>query len=108
MTLSTKILIGLALGVFSGVFVGEMAAPLRVIGEVFIQLLQMTVLPYVMTSLIVGLGRLTYREAISLAKTCGALLGVLWGVTLLCVMMMPLMFPDWQTASHFSNAHITT
>ena len=49
MTLSTKVLLGLALGIFTGIFFGEMVAPLRVGGEVFIQLLQMTVLPYVVT-----------------------------------------------------------
>jgi len=103
MTLSTKVLLGLALGIFTGIFFGEMVAPLRVGGEVFIQLLQMTVLPYVVTSLIVGLGRLTYGEAIAIAKAGGTILLVLWTLTLGLVMLMPMMFPDWQTASLFST-----
>ena len=103
MTLSTKVLLGLTFGICTGLFFGDMAAPLRVVGEVFIQLLQMAVLPYVVTSLIVGLGRLTYGEAIALAKTGGALLLVLWTLTLGLVLLMPLMFPDWETASFFST-----
>ena len=62
LSLSTQVLIGLALGVASGVFFGELLAFLGVIGDAFILLLQMTVLPYVMVSLIVGLGRLTQRR----------------------------------------------
>ncbi|NKB80555.1 MAG: cation:dicarboxylase symporter family transporter [Nitrospirales bacterium] len=103
MTLSTKVLLGLALGIGTGVFLGEIAAPLQIVGEVFIQLLQMTVLPYVVASLIVGLGRLTYGEAIALAKTGGTLLLVLWAFTLSLVILMPLMFPNWETASLFST-----
>lgn len=103
MTLSTKVLIGLALGILAGMFFGEIVSPLGVIGDVFIQLLQMTVLPYVVVSLIVGLGRLKYGEAISLAKTCGALLIATWGLTLMFVLLMPPMFPEWETASLFST-----
>ncbi|MBW1876585.1 MAG: cation:dicarboxylase symporter family transporter, partial [Deltaproteobacteria bacterium] len=47
MTLATKVLIGFALGVGSGIFFGELAAPVGVVGDAFIRLLQMTVLPYV-------------------------------------------------------------
>jgi len=74
MSLSTKVLIGLALGIASGIFFGEEAAFLKVIGDAFIQLLQMTVLPYVMVSLIVGLGGLSYHEAASLGRKCGVVL----------------------------------
>ena len=45
MTLSTQGLIGLGLGIFTGVFIGKMAAPLDVVGTGFARLLQMTVLP---------------------------------------------------------------
>jgi ABC-type amino acid transport substrate-binding protein len=48
MSLSTKVLIGLGLGIAAGIFFGETAAFLKVLGNVFILLLQMTVLPYVM------------------------------------------------------------
>ena len=63
MSLSTRVLIGLFSGVAAGVFFGELTAPLKIAGDAFIQLLQMTVLPYIVVSLIAGLGSLTYRDA---------------------------------------------
>ena len=63
MQLSTKVLVGMALGIATGLFVGEPAGYLGIVGQAFVQLLQMTVLPYVMVSLITALGRLSYRQA---------------------------------------------
>ena len=59
MSLATRVLIGFALGVGCGIFFGEIAAPVGVLGDAFIRLLQMTVLPYVVVSLVLGLGRLS-------------------------------------------------
>ncbi len=42
MSLSPKILLALVFGILFGLFVGEIAAPLKVVGDAFIQLLQMT------------------------------------------------------------------
>ena len=47
MRLSTQVLIGLALSVLTGLLLGELAAPLFLLGQIFINLLMMTVLPYV-------------------------------------------------------------
>jgi Na+/H+-dicarboxylate symporter/ABC-type amino acid transport substrate-binding protein len=102
MSLATQVLIGVGLGIVSGVFFGEKVAFLKIFGDAFIQLLQMTVLPYVMISLIVGLGGLSYRQAAALARNCGLVLVLLWAIGLLMVLLMPLAFPDWQSASFFS------
>lgn len=61
--LSTSILIGLVMGIGCGLFFGEYCARLSVIGDVFIGLLRMTVLPYIMVSIIGNLGRLSLRES---------------------------------------------
>jgi Na+/H+-dicarboxylate symporter len=106
MSLSTKVLLGLGLGILAGVFFGEEAAFLKVLGDAFIQLLQMTVLPYMMVSLITGLGGLSYREAASLGRSCGLLLLVLWALGLAIVLILPLAYPDWETASFFSTSLI--
>jgi len=71
-SLSTKILTGLGLGVLSGIFFGEEAAFLKMFGEAFILLLQMTVLPYIMVFLVTGLGGLSFQEA------------AVWGVSVAC------------------------
>ncbi len=104
LSLSTQVLIGLMIGILTGVFFGEAVAFLKIVGDIFIKLLQMSVLPYIVVSLIAGLGRLTYHEAWSLAKKCGMVLLVLWAITIAMVLVMPLSFPDWKTASYFSTA----
>ena len=75
-------------------------------GDAFILLLQMTVLPYIMVSLITGLGGLSFQEAASLGRKCGVLLLVLWGIGLAMVLVMPLAFPAWESASFFSTSLI--
>ncbi len=102
-SLATKILIGLALGVVAGLFFGELVAPVTVVGEAFIMLLQMAVLPYVLLSLIVSIGGLDARQMASLAGRAGAIMVVLWILTLMIVALMPLTFPDWESASFFSS-----
>jgi len=102
-SLSRKILLALVFGILFGLFVGEMAAPLKVVGDAFIQLLQMTVLPYIMFSLITSLGRLSYQQAKTLAVKVGSLLLLLWGMAFALVFTFPLAFPSWESASFFST-----
>ena len=98
------IFLGLGLGVLAGLFFGEMAASLEVIGEIWIKLLQMTVLPYVMLSLVTGLGRLNYADALLLARKVGLMLLLLWAISLAIVFVFPLTFPSWESSSFFSKA----
>lgn len=103
MSLAAQVLLGLVAGVAVGVFAGELVSPLGVVGRAFILLLQMTVLPYVVVSLIRGLGSLSAKEAIDLARKAGGFLLVLWGIALLAVVLIPVAFPDWTSASFFST-----
>jgi Na+/H+-dicarboxylate symporter/ABC-type amino acid transport substrate-binding protein len=101
--LSTQVFIGLAAGIFVGLFIGERAAKLKVLGDAYVQLLQMTVLPYVVVSLVGGLGGLRSGEASKLGARLGLLLLLLWGIALLAVLAFPLMFPTVESASFFST-----
>jgi Na+/H+-dicarboxylate symporter len=102
--LSTQILIGLLAGIAAGVVLGELCAGLKVVGDAFIALLQMTVLPYVMFALIANIGGLTWADARRLAARGGLLLMVFWATVLCPIVLMPLAFPDLQTASFFSTS----
>jgi Na+/H+-dicarboxylate symporter len=51
LTLGTRILIGVLTGIAGGVFLGSWSTPFQVAGDVYLGLLQMTVLPYVVVSL---------------------------------------------------------
>ncbi len=106
MSLSARILIGLLLGVAVGIFFGESAGVLKIVGDAFIQLLQMTVLPYVTVSLILGLGQLGYAEAVNLARRAGFVLLLLWAISISLVLLMPLVFPPAQSGAFFSTSLI--
>jgi Na+/H+-dicarboxylate symporter len=101
MGLSGKILLGMGLGIPVGLFFGEEVAFLSIVGEAFVQLLQISILPFVTLALILGLGKLTYGEALDLAKKGGLILGFLWLLGITVVALMPFAFPDWESASFF-------
>ena len=104
MTSSTRnILVGLGLGVLVGVFLGEHAALLQFAADAYLRLLQMTVLPYVIVSLVTGIGSLDPKRARDLFVRVGALTLVLWGLALAVVFLMPLTFPAIQNAFFFST-----
>jgi len=104
LTLATKILMALAMGVLCGLFFGDRAAFLHPIGTAFIRLLQMSVLPYVAVSLVACLGGMTLKEAGRLASRTGLVLLVIWIMTISIVLLMSLGYPDWEKASFFSTS----
>ena len=104
--IATQVFIGLGLGILCGVFFGEKASLLKIGGDAFIALLQITVIPYVMVALITSLGRLSVAEAKSLGLKGGSILLMLWAVGLVVVLVSPLAFPDWPSASFFSASQI--
>jgi len=105
-SLFSLVISGFALGIAFGVFFGEHVAFLKVAGDVYIGLLQMTVLPYVVVSLTLQLGRLSYEQVGRIALKAGMVLLVLWGVGLVSILHLPMAFPDWPAASFFSVALI--
>jgi Na+/H+-dicarboxylate symporter/ABC-type amino acid transport substrate-binding protein len=106
MSLASKVLVGLVLGIATGIALGEWAGALAVVGRAFILLLQMAVLPFVVVSLVGGLGRLDARQAISIARSGGLVLLLLWAIVMVVVLAFPLAFPDWESASFFSHAMV--
>ena len=103
MSLSAKIFLGLGLGIATGIFLGEITAPLKAVGAAYVQLLQMAVLPYIVIALISGLGKLKYSEAVRLSLRVGSLLLLIWACTLAVVYLLPFSFPNWESASFFST-----
>src|SRR5437762_2901788 len=103
MSSSTKILIGLLSGVLVGIFLGEYASVFKIVADGFVKLLQMTVLPYITLSIIASLGALSYDQVKTLGFRAGAVVIGLWSVALVFAFLMPLAFPETETASFFST-----
>lgn len=102
MSLSAKILLGMGLGIITGIFFWEKSEALGIVGQAFVELLQMAILPFLMVSLITGLGSLTFEGAISMGKKAGGILVLLWVIALTVVGVLPLTFPQWPSAMFFS------
>ncbi len=78
-------LIGLVAGIACGLFFGEEAARLKIIGDAYVRLLQMTVLPYIIFSLIGNIGQLTIEQGKLLAKRAGTVLLILWVIGIVMI-----------------------
>jgi len=97
-------LVAIVLGSFVGLFLGEPAGKLEIVGTIWVTLLQMTVLPYVLFSVIAAVGKLSLENAKQLAKIGGGLVVGSWIPCLALVSVTPLAFPEWQSATFFSTA----
>lgn len=104
LSFTKRVLSGLGLGIAVGVFFGEYVGWMKVVGDAYIGLLQMTVLPYIMVALIGNVGRLTWHQGRSMILRGFVVLLLLWAISLVTVMVLPLTLPEWETASFFSTA----
>ncbi len=104
LSLSARILIGLGAGIFTGLFFGEPAAILQPGADIYIRLMQMTVLPYLISSLVIAFGQLSSGEAKRLAVRGGILLLAIWAVTSIVIVLIPMTFPEYVSASFYSNS----
>ena len=104
LSLATKILIGLGLGVLTGLLLGELTSSLEIVSRVYLRLMQMTVLPYVATALIIGLGQLELYQAKKLAVRLGFLVLLFWAIAFVVIVLLPLAFPEWRAGSFFSTS----
>jgi Na+/H+-dicarboxylate symporter len=105
-TLSRQVLVGMLAGLGVGVVFGELVAPLKIVADGFIKLLQMTVLPYVVVSIISSLGSLDAAAARRLGLRASLVLLVLWLVAIVFALLVPLAFPTLAKASFFSTSLI--
>lgn len=104
MKFSTRVLVGLGAGIATGLFLGDLVAPLKFVADGFVRLLQMTVLPYVTVSIIANLGTLTYAEARTVGLRTLGVMGIVWVAAIAAAFLLPLTFPPLESASFFSPA----
>ncbi|MGL1886470.1 MAG: cation:dicarboxylase symporter family transporter [Reichenbachiella sp.] len=107
MRLSTKIFIGLFFGIATGLFLGEYAEPFRYIGDAFIGLMQMTVMPYIMVSLLSNLGKIELAKQKPLIKAAAIVLVAFLVIGLGTVLVLPSFFPTWESSSFFSSSLVS-
>jgi Na+/H+-dicarboxylate symporter/ABC-type amino acid transport substrate-binding protein len=99
-----QLIAAVGLGILLGLFFGESVAPLRVVGDGMIKLLQVTVLPYLLGSILAGLGRRTPTDAKRLALRGGVVLVAFWAMSLLLVAATSLAYPSRTNGDVFFSA----
>ena len=102
LTSTTKILLGIGLGLAVGLFFGEAVGGFSIVGEIYVKLLQMTVLPFIVLSLIANIGRFSIAESASLARVSIAVMLGLWLIGLLTLVVLPISFPSLDSGAFFT------
>lgn len=108
LSLGQQVLAALLAGIGCGVFLGEYAEGIGVIGDVYVGLLQMMVLPYIVLSLISGVGRLSMEQALQIAKYAVIVLLGMWVIITAAIIALMHSFPEFESASFFSSSLIAT
>ncbi len=106
LSFSQRVLLGAALGVATGLFLGELAAPGEWLGDAYVGLLQMTVLPYVVVSLVANIAKLSSAGGRRLVRCASGALGLLWLTGLLTLPLLALAFPAWEVGSFYSSSSL--
>ncbi len=87
------------LGVIAGVFFGEHCAVLEPIGQGYVDLMEVVVFPYIICSLLHGLGRLPPATAWLLFRRGWLVFAGVWGITFLVIFLMSLSIPSVEGPS---------
>ncbi|WP_066906408.1 MULTISPECIES: cation:dicarboxylate symporter family transporter [unclassified Synechococcus] len=106
---AAQVIEGMGVGFILGQLLPDQATTyLSPVGNGFIRLFQMPVLPFISLSLIAGVGRLEMHQAGRLLIRAGAVLVFFWALILLTVCLIPLGFPDWQQGSFYQPSLLET
>ena len=100
--LSVQIISAMFVGLLLGYLLATPYSVINNIANAFVTLLQMTVLPYITLSLIVGLGGLSPDKAKKVSRQSLAIIFIMILVVLFFIFSTPLAFPDWQHAEFYS------
>jgi proton glutamate symport protein len=93
-SLGVMVSIGGFAGILAGIFFGEYCRVLSPLGSAYIMLLQSAVFPYLICSLIYGLGSLEPSTAIQLLKRGWVFYAFAWTLTLISVWVLALSLPS--------------
>lgn len=97
-----RILVAMSLGLAIGAYTSTVFMGVDAIANAFVMLLQMTALPYISLSLIVGIGGLSASGLSSTFRKSLLILIISIATVLFFIFLSPIAFPDWTTAEFYS------
>lgn len=109
LSFSAKSFIGMGLGIAVGLLAGDYAAMLQPLGEIFLQILQMTVIPFLVVSLILGIASLDPGLLRKVGTAMALSFIAVWGLALGAVFTLGQAFPgDGRPTFHVHPEAVTT
>lgn len=105
---SFRIIIAMIIGLTLGSFSSSVYLGVDELANAFVMLLQMTAIPYIALSLIVGIGSLSPAKVSSTLKKTLVILLALLAVVLVFILLAPISFPNWKSADFYSLNTIST
>ena len=103
LNLTRWILLGFILGILTGLVFGDLCSVMQPLSEAFIKAWQITILPSVALSLIVGIGSLKRDTAKAIALKAFLILLLIWVIGVAGYFSFQLAFPPRMEASFFST-----
>ena len=97
-----RILVAMSFGLAIGAYTSTVYMGVDAIANAFVMLLQMTALPYISLSLIVGIGGLSSTGLSSTFKKTLLILFISIATVLFFIFLAPIAFPDWVSAEFYS------
>lgn len=94
----------LILGIATGLIFGERVAFLKPIGEGFVSLMQITIFPYIVVSLVVGLGKFSPDQVKTVLAKAAITMLALWVIGLAVIWCFTLTLPSHDAGTFFSPA----
>lgn len=106
--LSAHILLAMVVGLTLGTLSSTVYFGVNELANAFVMLLQMTAIPYIVLSLIIGIGSLSPKKVTKTLKITLVILLSLLAVVLTFILLAPIAFPDWKSADFYSLNTIST
>ena len=100
--LSFQIIIAIALGLVVGIKIQVLPDFVDQIANAFLSLLQLTAVPYIALSIIIGVSQLNVKEAKWAIKPVLFSVLLIASIAMLFIFSAPLAFPNWQNAEFYS------
>lgn len=105
---AAKIFASLIAGTICGLFFGEKAEILAPIGDIFIKLMQITIIPSIIIFIITGISSIDQSYAKDFLKKVALIMLLMWFLGLIVFFFMQFAFPNEPNNSFFSTTQLST
>lgn len=105
---SARIIVAMILGLTLGSLSSSVYRGVDELANAFVMLLQMTAIPYIALSLIIGIGSLSAAKVTNTLKKTLLILIALLSTAIVYILLAPIAFPNWQSADFYSLNTIST